>query len=379
MTELGAIGIITLSAIFALMAGKTVSRTQSALIHDSFTASNEIDIRKLVKLSVLFLAGFELLGATLFFIYWAPEMGIKEALFQSIFHSISAFCNAGISSFRNNLAGFESNMYLNATFIFLFLSGGAGFLTIAELYEWCKRKLGRETSCNSENMQWRWSLQTRIVLMVTSISILFGGALMFVLEYHGSHFNKPIIELIVSSIFHVASSRSAGFATIDISEFSNATIYLFMILMFVGGAPVSTAGGIKVTTFAILIGMAISRMRGSKNTMFFHRTVSEQVVSKAISIVFIAIAVLTTLFFLLLITETWFHPQLSVQRDQFLPLLFEAISAFGTVGLSLGATPDLSEPGKIIVALLMLAGRLGPLTVALLMVTSKRAIVYSFA
>ncbi len=377
LIELGAIGIITVSAAFVMMLGKSISITQSSVIHGTFTASNRIDIRKLIKAVLFFLLAFEALGAIIFTLLWLPEMGLKRAAFHGVFHSISAFCNAGISTFTDGLAGFEKDIPTSAVFLFLFVAGGIGFLSIAEIYDRLNQTMLNRKGPKQKRT--KWTFQIKLVFVYTFASIAIVSALVLILEFHGAHAGKPFAEQLMSSVFHTASSRTAGFSTISSSHFSSATLYLFMLLMFVGGAPVSTAGGIKVTTFALLVGMAVSRARGSQAVQIMKRSVPEKVMSRAISIVFIAIVVLTISMFVLLITESQSAAVSSEKSSEFMPILFEAVSAFGTVGLSMGVTPHLSLTGKLVIALLMIMGRLGPLTIAMVIATGRKGVRHQYA
>jgi len=375
LMELGAIGIITVSAAFAMMLGKSISIAQSSVIHDVFTASNRIDIKKLIKAVILVMLVFEVLGGTIFMLLWAPEMGYEKAAFHGMFHSISAFCNAGISSFSKGLTGLEKDIPSSAVMFVLLVAGGIGFLSIAEIYTKFSVSYGKKRGETKSP----WTFQLRIILIYTFISIVAGSMLVFALELHGAFAGKPLAEKITGALFHIASARTAGFASIDMSEFSNASLYILMLLMFVGGAPVSTAGGIKVTTFALLIGMAVSRAKGSQTVQILNRSVPEKVMSRAISIVFMAILVLTIAVFLLLITESQLASSSTVNRLEFMPILFETISALGTVGLSMGITPGLSFYGKLVIIVVMLIGRLGPITIAMVIAAQTRETRYQYA
>lgn len=304
-------------------------------------------------------------------------MTLKSALFNGIFHSISAFCNAGISTFVNGLSGFDKDIPSSMVFVVLLIAGGIGFLTIGELYDRVKFALSKKKK--APESRWKWSLQIKIITVYTFMSIALSSLFLLFFELNNAHSGMPLQEQVVSAIFHTSSSRTAGFATIDIVNFSDATIYMFIILMFIGGAPVSTAGGIKVTTLAIIVGMGLSRCRGREKTHIMNRSIPDHTMSRAISIVFIAIIVLAVSIFLLLITEAQLNPMHINERGYFLSILFEAVSAFGTVGLSMGITPSLSVYGKILITILMIMGRLGPLTVAMLVATGKPETKYEFA
>ncbi|MEE8483554.1 MAG: potassium transporter TrkG [Nitrospinota bacterium] len=375
LIELGAIGILTVSTVFLLMLGKSVSLRDSSIVHDSFTASHRINIRRLIKSVVVFLLIFEAAGAALFIFFWSPDMGFKDAAFHGIFLSISAFSNAGISTFAAGMEGFEKDIPTNTVTLILFIAGGIGFMTIAEIYDRAKARFKKEKAVKRVV----WSLQIKLVLITTFLSIAIGSVLLLVFEWGNAHAGKPFYQQLMSSVFHVASSRTAGFNNIDLSQFSNPTLYMFILLMFVGGAPISTAGGIKVTTFALLIGMGLSRYRGHERVHLMNRAVPVEVMSRAISIVFIFVLVLIVAMFLLLITESSPGAVAGGARGDFMPILFEAVSAFGTVGLSMGITPDLTVAGKLIITLLMLMGRLGPLTIAMAVGTGRVSRAYQLS
>lgn len=377
LIELGAIGIITASTIFLLMLGRSVSLRDSSLVHDSFTASHRINIRRLIKSVVVFLLIFEAAGAALFILFWSPDMGFKDAAFNGIFHAISAFSNAGITTFVAGMEGFEKDISTNTVTLILFIAGGIGFMTIAEIYDKAKAKFKKIKGETVKRTG--WSLQIKLVLITTFLSIAIGSVLLLVFEWGNAHSGKPFSQQLMSSVFHVASSRTAGFSNIDMSQFSNPTLYMFILLMFVGGAPISTAGGIKVTTFALLIGMALSRYKGHERVHLMNRAVPVEVMSRAISIVFIFVVVLIVAMFFLLITESNPGAVAGNARGDFMPILFEAVSAFGTVGLSMGITPDLSVAGKLIITLLMLMGRLGPLTIAMAVGTGRVSRAYQLS
>ncbi len=377
LIELGAIGIITASTLFLLMLGKSLSLRDSSLVHDSFTASHRINVKKLIKSVIFFLLFFEAVGAAIFIFFWSPDMGFKDAAFHGIFLSISAFCNAGITTFKDGLAGYEKNIPIDIVVLILFVIGGIGFMTIAEISDKIKAKFKKIRGKAVKRTM--WSLQIKIILITTFVSIAIGSVMLFIFEYGNGHADKPFYQQIMSAVFHVASARHAGFNNLDLSQFTNSTLYMFILLMFVGGAPISTAGGIKVTTFALLIGMAISRYKGHQRVHLMNRAIPVEVMSRVISIVFIFVIVLIVAMFLLLITESNPASVTGSTRGDFMPILFEAVSAFGTVGLSMGITPDLSVTGKLIITLLMLMGRLGPLTIAMAVGTGRTSGAYQLS
>lgn len=370
LIELGAIGILTVSSFFMLALGKAVSMKESFIIHDAFSSSQKINIKRLIRMVITFLIGFEAVGTMIFTALWTNELGFKGALWAALFHSISAFCNAGISIFPDTLIGMEQKPFSDLTFAILIIVGSLGFMTITEFYERGKsRKTGRKT----------WSLHTRLVMLYTFIFIVIGTAGYLALEYHNTLSGRPLWEQLTSSFFHSASGRTAGFQNVDFGLLENTTLYMFILFMFIGGAPVSTAGGIKITTLAVIIGMAVSRSRGMEKVHIFNRALPEEIVSRAISIVAISMTIVLAFTTLLLFTESGAAPSVQESRGLFIEIVFEVASAFGTTGSSMGITPDLSVSGKLLVALLMLMGRLGPITIAMAVSARKARVSYQLS
>ena len=363
LIQLGAIGILTASSFFMLALGKTVSMRESSIIHDAFGSSQKINIKKLVRMVFTFLIGFEFVGVVVFTFLWANELGLKGAIWAATFHSISAFCNAGISIFPNGTVGMEQSPLLDMTFAILIIAGSVGFVTITELYDRGQKKRPGKT---------KWSLTTRLVALYTIILIIIGTVGFMALEYHNTLSGKPVSEQLMSSFFHSVSGRTAGFLNVDFAQLENTTLYMFILLMFIGGSPVSVAGGIKITTLAVIIGMAISRTRGHDKVHIFNRALPEEIVSRSISIVALAVAIVITFTTLLLFTESGTAANVQESRALFIDVVFEVVSAFGTTGSSIGLTQNLSVAGKLLVSLLMLIGRLGPITIAMA-VTAHRS------
>jgi len=356
LIQLGAIGILTVSSFFMLALGRAVSMRESSVIHDAFSSSQKINIKRLIRMVITFLIGFEAVGTVIFTFLWTEELGFKGALWAALFHSISAFCNAGISIFPDALIGMEQKPFSDLTFAILIIGGSLGFMTITELYERSKsQKPGRKT----------WSLHTRLVLLYTLIFIVAGTVGYLALEYHNTLSGRPFWEQLTSSFFHSVSGRTAGFQNVDFALLENTTLYMFILFMFIGGAPVSTAGGIKITTLAVIIGMAVSRSRGLEKVHIFNRALPEDIVSRAISIVAISMTIVIAFTMLLLFTESGTAANVPQSRGLFIEIAFEVVSAFGTTGSSMGITPNLSVAGKLLVSVLMLLGRLGPITIAM--------------
>jgi len=352
--QLGGIGIMTAGTFVMVLIGEKISLSDWSLIRSSYTHLKQLNIKHLTREIIIMVLILEAMGTVVLTALWTPDIGFKNALYAGLFHSVSAFCNAGISTFPEGLNGMEKKFAADLTFTILIVLGGIGFMTIRDL-----TSLARPSNTGRR----RVSLQTKIILIFSFCLIAAGALCFFTFEFNHALSERPVHERLMASLFHSVSARTAGFANVNISELNNPTVYALLLLMFVGGAPGSTAGGVKITTIAIIGAIALSRYRGHEKTHVFKKSVPETTVSRAIAIISFAILAVVIFAFLLLITESQSIFMLSDDRGQFLKIIFEAVSALGTVGLSLGITPDLSVPGKLLIIALMLIGRLGPLTV----------------
>jgi trk system potassium uptake protein TrkH len=357
LIQVGGMGIIFVSSMFMMILGGSLSIRETAMVHESFSSTHKIDFKKLIMSIIAMLMIFEVAGAIAITIAWLEYFPLKEAMYHGAFHSVSAFFNAGISTLPQGLRSLPRSPVQDVIFTVLIFSGALGFLTFMEIYGMRKHTGATRAT---------WSLQTRIIMKYTTILVLVGAVGFMLFEYNGALKEDSFVGKVLNSIFHSVSGRTAGFSNVDYSYLNNSTLYLFMILMFIGGAPGSAAGGIKVTTFAVLIHLAISRYKGHQSVNIFNRAVPEEIVSRSISIVFISVLVMTVFIFVLLITEAEMVDLHTHARATFMEILFESVSANGTVGLSMGATPQLSITGKIIITAMMLIGRLGPLSIAIL-------------
>ncbi len=353
LIQTGGLGIMTLSTLFLMLARRRPGITGQITIQDTFTHSRERNISSILKDVVIFTMVIETAGIVLMFPSFLPGHNAQQALFLSIFHSISAFCNAGFSVFSDSLVGYRENWALNLVVCFLIVSGGLGFLVMSEI----RRKFLFKRRILS-----RLSLHSKLVLSTTAILIVFGMFLIVVMEWHNTLSPLSVPGRFLSAFFQSVTARTAGFNTLPIGSMANETLFFLILLMFIGASPGSCGGGIKTTTLATLIVLGTSRLRGRERPQLFNRTISEVSVGKAISVTMLSMFVVCVGVMLLLMTEIGDVPHL-LNRGNFLELLFETVSAFGTVGLSTGTTPGLSDMGKIILSGIMFVGRLGPLVV----------------
>lgn len=362
LIQAGGLGIMTMSTLFLLLAGRRPSLIGQITVQDTYTHSRDRSITEIMKDVVLFTLVIEVVGVAVLFFCFLSKFGTVNAFFMAVFHSVSAFCNAGFSLFSDSFVGYRENWILNAVICFLIVSGGIGFLVLSEIKEKFSFKRSAWT---------RLSLHSKIVLSTTLILLICGMVLILTLEWGNTLAPLSIHGRFLSAFFQSVSARTAGFNTLPIGHMANETLFIFILLMFVGASPGSCGGGVKTTTLTTLMWMGMSRFRGQERPQLFNRSISEGSVRKAISIVMLSMFVVCVSMIALQMTELGSVSHLQ-SRGKFLELLFEVISAFGTVGLSTGVTGGLSIYGKIIVTLTMFVGRLGPLLIGV--AVSRQAI-----
>ncbi len=355
LIQLGGLNIISFATLFATFYRNSAGIRMQSLIKDIVSTDRLSDTRGLLRKIFLYSIIIELTGAVLLFITWPNEMvyrGIGEKIYFSVFHSISAFNNAGFSLFTENLYSISVRHAYNLQLVIavLIFLGGIGFIVLEDIFAIRNIRQRRR-------LKWK-GLQTHSrIAIYTSAILIFSGALVFYLvEYKNTIPGYGIYGSIVSSVFQSVTCRTAGFNTVDMSSIGLPVLIFMMFLMFIGASPGSTGGGIKTTTFSVIIRSAISTIKGRKNVEIVKHTISNSTINKAFSIAMFSISLIFISTFLLSLTDP---------DKGFLNLLFEEISAFGTVGLSTGITSSLSYAGKIIIILSMYIGRIGTLTLAL--------------
>ena len=306
----------------------------------------------------------EAAGAVLLAFAFVPKLGFWSGLYSALFHSVSAFCNAGFSLFTNSLVDFRSNALVNGTIIALIILGGIGFLVIRELFQTVRSRTQRT------GRKIKLSLHTKIVLVTTLFLIIYGTVLIGLLEFKDSLAGMSPAEGFWTALFQSVTARTAGFNTIDLNLFRSPTLLLMIFLMFVGASPGSSGGGVKTTSLALFFAIFYSRLRGHSHTSLFRRTIPEEAITKALALVLLAIILIGCALFGLMIVQ---GSDIAHENErEFLSYLFETFSAFGTVGLSIGATAKLNALGKGIIILLMFVGRVGLLTLAFAIAGRKR-------
>ncbi|MBN1931747.1 MAG: ATPase [Desulfobacterales bacterium] len=352
LLQLGGLGIMTISVAVFHSIGKKVSFKQRMILQESFSHVPREDIYRLVKAIFYFTAIMELCGAILLFIHWSKEYPLLQAGYLAVFHSVSAFCNAGFSLLENSFMQYRDALLLNFTVCVLIIFGGIGFPVVYEIYN---RPFEKKTQRS------RLSVQTKSVLITTFI-LIFCGTAIFIWVEHGKTLRAySTFESMITAFFQSVTCRTAGFNTVEFATLSNATLALMIFLMFIGASPGSCGGGIKTTTLAILSVFTWSRTRGKLRVNMFRKSIPREIVTKSISIVVLSISLIAIVLFLLLLSQPN-QPVDIAGNEQFLEYLFEVVSAFATVGLSMGATAQINVFGKFLIIVMMLIGRVGILT-----------------
>ncbi len=357
LIQVGGLGIMTLSTLFLLLAGRRTGLMGRVIIQDTFTHRQDRRPAEIIREVILLALVIEAIGIAGLFICFLPQTDYQwsEAFYSALFHAISAFCNAGFSLYPDSLIRFKESLPINLIFSGLIISGGLGFLVMAELIV---------TKPTSRRAFSRLSLHSKLSLTATGILLLAGTLIFLILEWNNTLAPFSIPGRFIGAFFQSVTTRTAGFNTVPIGDLTNVTLFFIIMLMFVGACPGSCAGGIKTTTAGVIFMMGFSRFLGWNRPSLFYRTISDESAGRAVSLVIIANLVIIAGTALLLITELGEtpHPE---SRGKFLELLFEMVSAFGTVGLSTGITNGLSELGRLGVTLVMFIGRLGPLVIAI--------------
>ncbi len=339
--QLGGLGIMAFSTMFALMLGRRITikdrRTLSVVFENI-----EVDAGVLLKWMFVFTFIIEGLGVVFLNFYWHDS-----GIFFALFHSVSAFCNAGFSLFSTSLQGMRSDVLMNLVFIFLIIAGGIGFLVLYDLGRYFKSRLLKKDA--------RLTLHTKMVLVITSALLITGAVFLFASEYQGVLKGLGLKSKILASCFQSVTARTAGFNTVSIDQLKPGSKLLLSMLMFIGASPGSTGGGIKTVTFGLILLGIVAILRGKNQIRFFNRAIPLDLFEKAV--VIFALSISWVLFATLVLVFT--------EQQNVLNIVFEIISAFGTVGLSCGITAKLTVVGKLIIILTMFFGRIGPMTLAI--------------
>ena len=353
LIEAGGLGLVSFFTIYLALDAKKISLLNRNIIKDYFTEEQQIETKQIIREIIFFTLFIQFLGSLILSLLLKFH-GEKNYIFYGIFISVSAFCNAGFSPYSESLSSFTNSPVFLLTVSLIIILGGLGFSVMSNIFFTLKKQNGKKRTI--------LSLHSKIVLFTTFILIAGGTAFFFIFEYNGAYKDLSFSSALLNAFFQAVTLRTAGFETVSQNSFSAHSTVLSNIFMLIGGSPGSMAGGIKTTTFFLLLTLAYKSIHDKNSPSIFHRDISESSTSKATSIFIKAICFLSVMIILLLISE-----QKSIKNGIFSEssLIFEAFSAFATVGLSKGITGLLSNSGKIIIIFLMFAGRTGITFIAL--------------
>jgi len=370
---------MTFISLILMFIGKKINLSERIIIKESLNQDSFSGMVALIKRIIKYTFIFELIGALFLAIRFIPEYGARTGIFYSVFHSISAFCNAGFDILgKESFSKYSSDVLINITLMILIIIGGLGFTVWSDIFKTLKKTIKEKLKIRK---MWKeFSLHTKIVLTITLILLVSGTVFIYGVERNNITImgNDNQGTKILKSAFQSTTLRTAGFSTIEQKELTTAGKFVSVCYMFVGGSPASTAGGIKTTTLAILILCVINFILGKNEINVFKKNISFDVLRRAIvifaiSIFIVIVAILGLLISEISIQEEIYSSEIAEFRTfSFMDIFFEVISAFGTVGLTLNVTTHLSALGKFIVACLMIIGRLGPITISIALFKNRK-------
>ncbi|KUP04045.1 Ktr system potassium transporter B [Bacillus coahuilensis p1.1.43] len=342
LIQLGGLGIMTFAVLIYIVLGRKIGLKERMLVQQALNHIHLGGVIALVRKLFIYSIVIELLATGLLSIRWVPQFGWAEGMYVSFFHSVSAFNNAGFSVWSDSLSQYAFDPVINVIIPFLFIVGGIGFTVLVDL--WSKDKIRK------------LSLHTKLMIVGTLVLNVVATLTILLLEYQNPATlgSLSLFDKLQAAFFQGVSPRTAGFNTIDIGSMDESSLFFMMFLMFIGGGSASTAGGIKLTTFIIIALAVITFIKGKREVVIWRKTIPTMQVYRALSITTMGVLFAGLAIFLLNITDTM----------AFFPIAFEVVSAFGTVGLSMGITGSLSIVGKWIIMIVMVIGKLGPLTLA---------------
>ncbi len=361
LIQIGGLGIMTLGAFMAIALRRRLSMKFERFMGDIVESNEAIRIGSLLKFICLFTFLAELAGAVTLYFAWRQHPnfaggGAWHCIYHSVFHSVSAFCNAGFSLNNDSLMSFRGSLSVNGIICALIIISGIGFVVVRDLQRWTLHRLLRRSGRKP-----RLSTHSRLVLLMTGALLVIGFTAFLCVESGHSMAGASGAERVLMSIFQSVTPRTAGFNTADMGAVAAPTVLVIMALMYIGGSPSGTAGGVKTSTVGVMLASIAATLRGRDRAEMFHHSIPGVIVHRVASIILLSLMAIGGGVFLLLITESGGHAS-------FEKIMFEAVSAFGTVGLSRGLTGpgcDLSAAGRLIITALMFMGRLGPMAIIL--------------
>lgn len=358
LIQLGGLGIMTFATTLLVTAGARLSFQDRLGLSQHFTTSFETSVGSILKAVMATTFTLEFLGAVGMFLTFRHDFPFGQAVFHSIFHSISAFCNAGFSTFSTSLEHYRFNTPLIIIFAVLIIFGGLGFAVIREIHDRFKYKKSV------------LSLHTKLCLSTTAILLVAGTAAILFSEWENLFKGQGFGFSLSNAFFQSVTSRTAGFNTLHQAHLTEVSILVTIILMFIGACPGSTGGGIKTTTFAVIMLLVYNRFKGLRSVSAFRRSIDMDSIVRALTVFLLAVLVIIAVFAILMFTEQEVVAH-RLSHGWFVDNLFEVVSAFGTVGLSLGMTGHLNTIDKLFIVMTMFIGRVGLLTLAFSLIRPK--------
>lgn len=366
LIQMGGLGIMTFTSLAIYLVTKRISFTDHMAVGQALMQDTSFHLGRFLKRIFVFTFVIEGAGAAALFLL-NPD---KFSPFSAVFHAVSAFCNAGFSLFSDSLMSMKGDWGINIVFMALIILGGLGFAVLLELQLIASKKLHKSKDII------RISWHTEIVLKTSAMLIIAGAVFFFFTEAGNTGSHLSLNDRVLTSLFQSVTARTAGFNTLDIGKMTNVSLLFLIMLMFIGGAPGSCAGGVKVTTFRVLLSFIGSQAKGHHQTFIGRFAVEKSTLNKAITLLFFSALLIFVSILILDFLEGGNMSHLQA-RGQFIELAFEAVSAFGTVGLSTGITAKLTVGGKLVIILLMYIGRLGPLVFLAVLQAMRNDTLYS--
>lgn len=356
LIQIGGLGFMTIITMFSFLLKRRIGLRERRLLMES---SGSLELKGVIKMIRKILYGTfitEAVGAVLLSIRFVPKMGLLKGIYNAVFHSVSAFCNAGFDLMGryepfSSLTLFYDDVLVNLTVCALIIVGGVGFIVWNDIFNL------------RQNIR-RYTLHSKIVLITTGVLLLIGTVLFYIFERDGVLSDMPEHKRWLVSFFQSVTPRTAGFNTADLASISHSTVIIFCLLMFIGGSPGSTAGGVKTTTFAVLVLSAFASARRNNSITVFKKRLEEKTARQASAVVVTYILVLCVAIMIMCALEPF----------SMTAIVFEAVSAMGTVGVTMGITPELSVASKYVIILLMYAGRIGGLTLMLTLAEKRKQV-----
>lgn len=361
LIQIGGLGFLTLLSMLYVVFKRKLTYANKIVMQEALNRTSLKDMGIYIKRVFKYTATFEGLGAIGLMFSFIPKYGLTKGIYYSFFHSISAFCNAGFDIIgAHSLMNYVGDVWVNLVICGLIIAGGLGFVVWIDLRLSWSRYHERFKYFKLKKYLESFSLHTKIVLLSTFVLIFGGMVVIFCLEYNNPQTLQPLSfpQKILASYFQSVTLRTAGFATVDMASLGQSTKLFMSIIMFIGGSPAGTAGGVKTVTFVIALLHVRSLMQGDDTIHIFKRTIDDQIVKRSLTILIVSFTLTIIGLFILSISE----------NADFIDLVFEVFSAFATVGLSAGLTPSLTTIGKIVIIMMMYIGRIGPITLVLLFV-----------